>query len=209
MTLFVACPYQLFPLDDYKKTYEQVGKAYGVTFQFADEQFTSKHVLDKVADYIRLADVSLFDITGWNPNVALELGIAVGLNRRYFILLNTKIETKDAPSDIKGIDRLQYSSLSELEAKLSLLVKQLLPTSIPSESAFDVLRQRITDYLADNPSQRAADIAAALGEETFLLRSALQTMTNAGILVTTGATKGTRYSVRGGRVTQRRAHGAV
>ena len=199
MTIFVACPYQLFPLDDYKKTYEQVGKAYGVTFQFADEQFTSKYVLEKVADYIRSADISLFDITGWNPNVALELGIAVGLNRKYFILLNTQIETKDAPSDIKGIDRLQYASLSELEAKLSLLVKQVLPTSIPSESAFELLRQRISDYLTEKPGERAVEIAKALGEEAFLLRSALQTMTNSGLLTTTGATKGTRYFIKGQR----------
>src|ERR1700733_12743038 len=126
LSIFVACPYLLFPLDDYKKVFQSVAKAYDIGFKFADEQITSQHVLTKVTNYIRDHNFSLFDITGWNPNVALELGIAVGLGRRYFILLNTKLD-KDAPSDIKGIDRIQYASNVELEAKLKLLIKQELP----------------------------------------------------------------------------------
>ena len=34
LNVFVACPYMLFPLDDYKKTFETVAKAYPVAFKF-------------------------------------------------------------------------------------------------------------------------------------------------------------------------------
>jgi hypothetical protein len=128
LSVFVACPYTLFPLPDYKKVFETVAKAYPVTFKFADEQITNQYILTKISNYIREHDISLFDITGWNANVSLELGIAVGMGKRYFILLNTHIDrNREAPSDIQGIERIQYTSNQELEAKISILLKQELP----------------------------------------------------------------------------------
>ena len=63
--------------------------SYDVAFKFADEQITNQHVLVKVKNYVRDYDISLFDITGWNPKRQLmKLGIAEGLGKRYFILLN-------------------------------------------------------------------------------------------------------------------------
>jgi hypothetical protein len=47
-------------------------KAYPVTFKFADEQITNQYILAKISNYIREHDISLFDITEWNPNVALS-----------------------------------------------------------------------------------------------------------------------------------------
>jgi hypothetical protein len=73
LNVFVACPYLLFPIDDYKKSFESVSKSYSVSFKFADEQIANQHVLAKVTNYIRDHDISTFDITDWNPNVALDL----------------------------------------------------------------------------------------------------------------------------------------
>jgi|SRR5208283_2134583 len=109
LNIFVACAYSLFPLDGYKRTFQSVSRGYDVTFKFADEQITKQHVLSKVTIFIRDSDFALFDITRWNTNVALELGIAVGLGSKYLILLNTKIEQKETTYDIKGIDRIQYT----------------------------------------------------------------------------------------------------
>ena len=149
LSVFVACPYKIFPLEDYKRVFENIGKIYPVTFKFADEQITNQHILLKISNYIRDHDISLFDITGWNPNVALELGIAVGMGRKYFILMNMHIDNNgEVPSDIRGVDRIQYISNSELEAKLSILIKQELPDRpARSESAFVALKEEIVDVL--------------------------------------------------------------
>ncbi len=59
------------------------------------------------------SDFSIFDLSGWNPNVALELGCAEGLKRNsakdYYMLLNSRRST-EVPSDIRGLQRLEYTS---------------------------------------------------------------------------------------------------
>ncbi len=73
---------------------------------------------------IEEATFSIFDITGWNANVALELGIAVGLNEDYYILFNPERDQTDVPSDLGGIDRLQYTDFTSLKSELSRLMEQ-------------------------------------------------------------------------------------
>jgi hypothetical protein len=195
LNIFVACPYMLFPLDDYKKVFHSVARAYDIEFKFADEQITNPHVLAEITNYIRDHSFSLFDITGWNPNVALELGIAVGLGKKYFILLNTKIEPhKDAPSDIKGLDRIQYLSNVELEAKLKLLIKQELPeTRNKSDSAFDGLKSRIVEALESEQGLGLTKFSTAIGEDKTLVQSVARAMLATNELKTVGAKKGTVY----------------
>jgi hypothetical protein len=195
LKVFVACPYMLFPMDDYKSVFASIQKSYSIEFKFADEQITNQHIMDKITGYIRDSEISLFDITGWNPNVALELGIAVGLGRRYFILLNSKFDpSKEVPSDIKGIDRIQYASNSELEAKLILLIKQELPpVKGRSDSAFDMLKERITEALRSSPGLNLSKLAGAVSEDKTLIQSAVRAMVASGELKTRGQKKGTTY----------------
>jgi hypothetical protein len=62
---------------------------------------------------ITKSDFSIFDLSNWNPNVALELGLAEGLKKQpgknYYIVLNTR-RSSEVPSDIRGIQRLEYTS---------------------------------------------------------------------------------------------------
>lgn len=193
--VFVACPYTLFPLDDYKAVFKEISKSYDVSFRFADEQITNQHILDKITGYIREASFSLFDITGWNPNVSLEMGIAIGLAKRYFVLWNSKLEQRsDVPSDIRGIDRIQYVSNSELEAKLIILLKQELPTpGSSSDSAFETLKAKIMVSLTDNPGHKVAELAQAVGDDKALVQSIVRAMVGSGELKTRGAKKGMTY----------------
>jgi hypothetical protein len=195
LVVFVACPYTIFPLDDYKAVFSSIARSYDVSFRFADEQITNQYILSKITNYIRDADISLFDITGWNPNIALELGIAVGLGRRYFILLNQKMDpNKEVPSDIKGIDRIQYISNSELEAKLILLIKQELPQqSGRSDSAFETLKARINQSLRETPGLNLSRLALAAGEDKTLVQSTVRAMSANNELKTRGQKKGMTY----------------
>jgi len=191
----VACPYKIFPLDDYKVAMASVGKELDVKFLFADEQITALHVIQKITNYIREADFCLFDITGWNPNVTLELGIALGLGKRHYILFNPNHDTsQDVPSDIKGIDRLQYASNSELEAKLILLVKQELPNPASrSDSAFELVKQSILQALSEQPGLNLSKLADVTKQDKILIQATIRGMVITGELKTKGQKKGTTY----------------
>ncbi len=80
---------------------------------YGNTDLQTKHLLTIMKSNISKADYSIFDLSNWNPNVALELGLAEGLKKKpaknYYILLNTR-RSKEVPSDIRGIQRLEYTS---------------------------------------------------------------------------------------------------
>jgi hypothetical protein len=195
LKVFVACPYTLFPLDDYKAVFTKVSRSYNVEFIFANEIITNKHVLAKIEGYVDSANFSLFDITGWNPNVTLELGIAVGRRKKYFLLLNQKIEAhKDVPSDIKGIDRIEYTSNTELHSKIIILINQEMPAQTgPKNISFKSLETRILKTLKSNPGLNITKLTDAISVEKNLTQSMVKTMVASGKLKTRGQKKGTNY----------------
>jgi hypothetical protein len=78
---------------------------------------------DEVTDAIRHSDISIFDISENNPNVLIELGLAVGFGRQVFLLKSTRSDHVKRPSDLAWIyvpyesgDALSHEgSVSELE----------------------------------------------------------------------------------------------
>src|SRR6267378_641397 len=133
-TIFVAYAYGVFPKDDYRGAFASVQKAFDVKFVFADERIENVHILQKIGNMIRRARFSIFDITGWNPNVALELGMAYGWNERFYIAFNPVWEGDErVPSDIAGIDRIEYKSFGELEKGVARVVAQQFPPKIEKD----------------------------------------------------------------------------
>lgn len=110
-TVFVAYPYAL-PRGDYRRPFTDLAKAFDVEFQFADERITNRQILDKIADMIVSARFNLFDVTRWNANVALELGIAIGGERPYYLLFN--------PSDPENprVDKCRQTSVDSTELSI-------------------------------------------------------------------------------------------
>jgi hypothetical protein len=74
----------------------------------ANAEIKNDHLLKKITNDIENSDFAIFDISGWNPNVCLELGLAQGMKKDYYIINNNSIK-KDAISDIKGIERIDYN----------------------------------------------------------------------------------------------------
>ena len=101
--VFLACPFD----NNMAKLIEELGLLPWIIHP-ANEKITSDHLLVKITKDLKLCDFAVFDISGWNANVCLELGLAKGLNIKYYILNNNSLN-RDAPSDIKGIERIDYN----------------------------------------------------------------------------------------------------
>ena len=106
-SVFVGCPYSgKFKFAEFKST---LGRLPFVCY-YADTHLKTKQLLSVLTTYIKAVDFCLFDLSFWNPNVALELGLAEGLGRDYYILVNHK-QSRDVPSDIKGLQRIEYGAV--------------------------------------------------------------------------------------------------
>ena len=109
--VFVGCPYAgRFKFATFKSALDQIP----FKWFYADTSLATKQLLGILRSYITAADFCIFDISLWNPNVALEIGLADGLEAEYYILLNREL-SKGVPADIQGIQRIEYSSAKGLE----------------------------------------------------------------------------------------------
>jgi hypothetical protein len=109
--VFVGCPYSKeFNFAAFKATLDRIP----FRWYYADTRLSTKHLLGILTSYIKAVDYCIFDISTWNPNVALEIGLAQGLGVQYYILLNRKLK-KTVPADIQGLQRIEYTDVKSLE----------------------------------------------------------------------------------------------
>jgi hypothetical protein len=199
--IFVAYPYE-FSEADYRKVFGEISEKFSVEFIYADAQITNKHILEKIVGMIESSAFSLFDITTWNANVALELGVAVGAALDYYILFNpTAGKDANVPADLGGIDRIQYSDYTELGEGLDKLMTQQFGSPDDQKQPraggdfsvqLETLQAEIPDKVGQEPGMQIGGIASAIGvplEHAQVLVRPLVGET----LVTRGAKRGTRY----------------
>jgi len=194
--IFVAYPYKLYPKTDYRKVFKSLAVAFDVKFVFADEKITTLHILEKIEGYIKASQFGIYDISGWNPNVTLELGLAFGLGEKAYIAMDpSKTNVSEVPADLRGLDRIQYDSYTQFEEKLGELIGQELPLlkTHEAQNQLEQLRRQILALLADAESGlKIGDIAKAFGVTTALAQVVVRQLVGKG-LRTEGAKKGTRY----------------
>lgn len=194
--IFVAYPYTLYDTSDYRKPYKELAKAFNVQFVFADEKITTLHILQKIADYIRSSRCGIYDISGWNANVTLELGLAYGMNEKAYVISNPKQHPAgEVPSDLRGLDRMQYTSFSELQSALEKILTQELPIQPAHdvENQLENLRSHALTVIRDAPDGlKINDIASLLGVSGEVAKVVVHPLVG-GALRTEGVRKGTRY----------------
>ncbi len=61
--VFVAYSYRHYDKKDYRRAFDNIGKAFEVEFVFADEKISSLHIPQKIANYIRESQFGIYDIT--------------------------------------------------------------------------------------------------------------------------------------------------
>jgi len=114
-SVFVGCPYK--PESAFLKLRKALDRV-PIEFVYADTSISTQHVLERIRQGITRTDFSLFDITGWNANVTLEVGLAERLNKDYYILFRPGHGAKsEPPADLKGVQRFQYRKFDGLTSK--------------------------------------------------------------------------------------------
>ena len=81
----------------------------------ADEQFSTFDILCKICKAIQESQYAIINISGQNPNVMFELGLAYGLNKTVFLIKDAR---STEISDLKGLEYTEYSSAGDLASKL-------------------------------------------------------------------------------------------
>ncbi|WP_447976758.1 hypothetical protein [Candidatus Nitrospira bockiana] len=193
--VFVAYPYTLYPTADYRRPFKDLAKAFNVTFVFADEKITTLHILQKIADYIRSSRCGIYDISAWNANVTLELGLAYGLNEKAYIVANPKQHSaNEVPADLRGLDRIQYTSFAELQAGVEKILTQEFPIQ-PAHNVEDqlsTLREQALKIVKESEGLKINDIASLLGVSIDVAKVVVHPLVGPQ-LRTEGVRRGTRY----------------
>ncbi|MCP2308234.1 hypothetical protein [Kitasatospora paracochleata] len=170
--------------------------ALNVKFLFAEQQVSNGHVLEKIIRMIEAAAFGIYDVTLWNANVTLEYGVALGLGGKALIAFNPdKTELSDVPSDVRGYDRLQYRDLEQLTSAVEELVVQELGTGAAAVDPLELDRRDLLRLIRQNPGQTVRQLAELSGQKKDYVQMLLRRSSDQ--LKITGATRGTRYFIKG------------
>jgi hypothetical protein len=125
---FVGHQPALGAVGDLERATASVFGPLGYASYFADRDIDSsiqgQSLLLKICQQIFLTSFSIFDLSLYNPNTYIEMGIALGLNRPIIAIAREKATL---PPVLKGHDVVRYTNLADLEAKLGDLCDQGFP----------------------------------------------------------------------------------
>jgi len=113
----------------YSHCIKPVCEKFHLEIRRADELFTTNPIYDDIVREIQEASIVVVDITGRNPNVFYELGIAHTLKQSHTIML-THEEYNKTPFDVSHFRIIQYTDSIEgtkkLESEFSKTLEYLL-----------------------------------------------------------------------------------
>jgi len=89
----------------------------------ADEVFLGPDLLCKICKHIQESPLCIVDVSNWNPNVLLELGMMYGMGKRVVLLKYQEADTI-VPSDLRGMLYIEYESVGSLKDKLKQCLKE-------------------------------------------------------------------------------------
>jgi len=96
-------------------------KAAGLKAWKADESIKNIDVMCKICEGIQSSRYAIINISGWNPNVLFELGLAYGLGKETVLI---KGHEEKVPADLRGMEYIEYRNSDELRKKLIKFFKR-------------------------------------------------------------------------------------
>lgn len=132
--VFIGCPFSKDIRNNYDKLKKHVESISPLSLVLADTVgvSSSDYLLTHITDLIRDSAACIFDATGSNPNVALEIGIAHTVPVNFIITLKTRKassrstvseersakEARSIISDLQGKNRIEYKVYDSLQTQL-------------------------------------------------------------------------------------------
>jgi hypothetical protein len=135
-----------------------------ITVERGDDKVLTGPILDKIANYLRQADVVIADCSGRNPNVFYELGMAHALGKPVILLTSDEIE--EAPTDIRAFEFISYAKLGpdEFLARLDQALQSIVGnpfSALYPESLAIFNRFVVATHLSD-PAASQAEFETAM-----------------------------------------------
>ena len=137
--VFVAMPFE----DKFFETFEILKNKFEKDFEFihAGETPSQQNILKDILQNINDSDVIIADLTGLNPNVFYELGIAHTLNKKVIIITE---DINSLPFDLKSYRAKEYNKNYIEFEKLLEYLNQNLHGAISGEIIFS---NPVNDFL--------------------------------------------------------------
>ncbi|MBL7177425.1 MAG: hypothetical protein ISS66_16500 [Desulfobacteraceae bacterium] len=107
---FVIMPYGDWFDHYYKQIYKNAILNAGLTPKRADELFTASAVINDIWDLTKRAKIVLAELTGKNPNVFYELGLAHALAKPALLITESM---DDVPFDLRHLRVISYDKNNE------------------------------------------------------------------------------------------------
>lgn len=155
-SMFAAFEWDIHLFGTYEAIFKSLKKKYGnLAFKYGSkvlpaedkslgiEEFISrnKQLYDIFVNGIESSDIFIADITNQNPNVMLELGIAMKLNKN-ILILKAKNSKEKSPFNIQSVQIDEYSSVADLERIIFEFID--VYSKIRNQTFDDYLTERYT-----------------------------------------------------------------
>ncbi len=121
-SLFVLTPYLDELEQDYQAT-KRIGESFNFKVSSGRERVAPADIFPHILQHIVSATIVIANITGRNPNVFYELGIAHALNKPVILISRRQENT---PFDVASKFILFYEDAKDLEAKLGRMIAQMI-----------------------------------------------------------------------------------
>ena len=110
---FVAYDFKIPDKDDLINAIKVAFEGTSMNGYYADLEIKAngKHIFNKIEEMIQSTEFGIYEISTNNQNVSLELGLAKGAKKRFYILAK---KGTLIPSDLQGMDRLEYDDYHQL-----------------------------------------------------------------------------------------------
>ncbi len=182
--VFVIMPFE----DEFFEAYEMIKSQFQENFEFSNaaDEDNQQNILADIVKPIYSADIIIADLTGLNPNVMYELGIAHALRKKTIII--TQDDLNCLPFDLKQYRARNYNTHYKKFFELLEYLKKHLHGAIDNSVDFS---NPISDFLLENFKEdlQARDIElngdlgfldylAEIEEDTQSMTSNLQKMTD-------------------------------
>jgi hypothetical protein len=178
--VFFAVPFKTFG-DDHRIVAKRACEDLGLRAVFGDEERQPDALIQKLCTTISECQVGFYDITGFNPNVMIELGIGFSADRKVFLLINERKHRESPavragkeliPSDLQGHERFKYQTPEDLDRELRQTLRFAFGKG--RNDAYE-MKQKIEMVLRRNP-QPIRKIVETLGAPEQEVSDALAAM---------------------------------